>query len=204
MYIPSYYKITDMSLVADHLQKHPFGMLVSMAGGKLSATHLPFIFEKKENEFLIESHLSKANDQWKDLEGQEVLLIFQGHHGYISPSNYEKKENVPTWNYTAVQMRGTVTLKRDDEDALRILEKTINVFESAYMPQWEGLSKDYVSNMIKGLVAFEFKPTSIEAKYKLSQNKTELEKKNIINHLEKSDDNESRQLSEVMKKFYQS
>lgn len=204
MYIPSYYKITDQDKIEDHIKANPFGLMITEDQGRLHSTHLPFITEGNGESFKLISHLSRANSQWEHLVKHEVLLVFAGPHAYISPGNYEKKQNVPTWNYTSVHLYGRITLLQEETAAVEVLEKTINVFEPAYLAQWNDLNGEYKTGMLKGLVAFEFKPTLIQGKFKLSQNKTNAEIKNIIGSLGASENSEDRRLSDTMKKFYES
>lgn len=133
--------------------------------------------------------MSRANDQWRSFsENNEVLVIFQGPHAYISPSSYEKQQNVPTWNYIAAHAYGKVTVINEESEVKELLEEMINSYESSYFSQWRSLSHEYVTNMIKGIVAFKVEVTKLEGKYKLSQNKTINEQHNIIRKLQQSDD----------------
>lgn len=202
MYIPSYYKITDKERINNHLKENPFGIFTSIKDGKIQATHLPFLFVQDGERLKLISHMSRANEQWMSLQESETLTIFQGPDTYISPTNYEKRENVPTWNYTAVHIRGKARILENEEISLQLIEETIDRFEPQYKAQWKELSGQYISGMMKGLVFFEVIADSIEAKFKLSQNKTNIEKKNIIESLGRSEDRRAQGVSDVMKDFY--
>src|SRR5665647_2355299 len=99
MYIPEYFEQKDRQKSIAFMQLYNFAVMVSVKEELPVGTHLPFVIEERENDVVLVSHMSRANDQWKALEGKEVLVIFQEPHAYISPSPYEKQENVPTWNY---------------------------------------------------------------------------------------------------------
>ena len=201
MYIPAYYKETDFKTLLSYIQHNSFGVICSSGRGGIRATHLPFVAEERENRIVLTSHMSKANEHWKDLEaGSDLLIIFQGPHAYVSPSNYELKQNVPTWNYIAVHTYGKARMIPDKEGAVAVLEKTIGKYEQAFFEQWRELSADYKDAMIKGIVAFEIEVTKLEGKFKLSQNKTAKEKENIIHSFENSEDAVTRQLADEMKK----
>ena len=129
----------------------------------------------------------------------ETLVIFQGPHAYISPTHYEKKQNVPTWNYIAVHAYGKATLLKSQEQATEVLEKMINTYEAEYFEQWKQLSETYKSGMIKAIVAFEIEVTNLEGKFKLSQNKTKNEQQHIANAFENSNDTLEKNLSKEMK-----
>jgi transcriptional regulator len=200
MYTPSENKETDSVKLLAFMQANSFAVMCCSGVGGLKATHLPFVIEQRGEQTFITSHMARANDQWKDLgNGADLLLIFQGAHGYISPSLYEKKESVPTWNYIAVHAYGKARLLTDKEESIHVLEKMISQYEPAYFSQWKQLNASYIDGMIKGIVAFEIEVSRLEGKYKLSQNKTEKEKDNIIESLEASKDVQARALSEEMK-----
>ena len=200
MYIPSYYHETDEHKLIEFMKAHSLAALVSAQNKSIHATHLPFIIEKREHKIYLISHMAKANPQWKDLsENAELLIIFQGPHGYVSPSHYEKKQNVPTWNYMAVHAYGKETIITDNNAVISILEKTIMNYDISYFNQWKELSDDYKNGMIKGIVAFEIEITRLEGKFKLSQNKTKKEQQNIITAFEKSGDSLQAGLANEMK-----
>src|ERR1051326_2663749 len=199
MYIPHYYKEEDRAKLIGFMRAHSFGVLIS-AGEYIHGTHLPFLIEERGEELYLLTHLAKANPQWTEFtKGKELLAIFTGPHGYVSPSNYEKKESVPTWNYVAVHVYGNPVIIADNERTVALLERTIDTFEKAYRDHWEHLPADYKQKMIKGIVAFEMKVTKLEGKYKLSQNKTRNERENIIRAFEKNGDGISNEVAAFMK-----
>ena len=198
MYIPPYYQETDEAKLLAFMQAHSFALLASAQNNNVRATHLPFIVEKRDNKIYLVSHLAKANPQWAEFEN-ELLIVFQGPHGYVSPSHYEKEQNVPTWNYIAVHAYGKASIIEEPEAVINVLEKTILNYEAGYFEQWKGLSDVYKNNMIKGIVAFEIEVSRLEGKYKLSQNKTENERKAIANTFANSGDRVQEQLANEMK-----
>lgn len=189
MYIPNHYVEDDTQKLAGFMKAHSFGVMVNVVDGKPWGTHLPFVVTEKEGKVVLTSHMARANDSWKELRTeQDLLVIFQGPHAYISPSLYEKKQNVPTWNYIAVHAYGKPRIISDHTEVISVLEAMILTYEESYFAQWKELSQDYVSKMVKGIVAFEIEVTQLQGKYKLSQNKTQHEQRNIITKLEKEDD----------------
>jgi transcriptional regulator len=200
MYIPKQYIENDDQKLYEFIKANSFGIIVS-ANKKLRGTHLPFVISKKDNGWILTSHMAKANPQWKEFENsEEVLIIFQGPHAYISPSFYEKKTNVPTWNYVAVHAYGTPKILNSEEESLKVLEAMILQYEEQYYSQWKTLPTDYVRNMVKEIVSFEISISTLEGKYKLSQNKTKKEQQNIIESFEKSDDSLISGVADLMKK----
>jgi transcriptional regulator len=199
MYIPSYYSETDEHTLIEFMQAHSFASMISSENNNLRATHLPFVIEKRGNQIFLVSHMAKANPQWKEFIGNELLIIFQGPHAYISPTHYEKKQNVPTWNYIAVHAYGKAVIIAEPALVITVLEKMILSYETSYINQWKQLSDDYKNSMIKGIVAFEIEITKLEGKFKLSQNKTKNEQQTIISAFEKSQDSLEKGIAEEMK-----
>ncbi|MDF2438036.1 MAG: FMN-binding negative transcriptional regulator [Bacteroidota bacterium] len=200
MYIPSYYREEDEPKLLDFMRAHNFANLVSSVNNVPLATHLPFVIEKREEKIFLVSHMAKANPQWQSFTNNSVLVIFQWPHAYISPSNYEKQQNVPTWNYVAVHAYGMPRIIDEPKEVWSLMERTIENFEEKFMSQWKDLSPEYVNGMLKAIVAFEIEVTKLEGKFKLSQNKTKNEQKNIIESLEKSEDSVERGIAEEMRK----
>lgn len=200
MYIPKLNEMTDRQEALEFIRRFSFGTIVTCREGKPLATHLPFLIEERGEKVLIKSHFSKVNDQWRDLEKGEVLIIFSEPHAYISPRHYEKELNVPTWNYLAVHAYGKGKIVSETREVIDVLEQTIHQFEEAYRAQWDSLPEGYKLGMIKGIVAFEVEATDLQAKKKLSQNKTETEQHRIIEHLSASSDTNERWIAEYMKR----
>jgi transcriptional regulator len=120
------------------------------------------------NDILV-GHIAKVNPQWKYFkEHTQVLCIFNGPHSYVSSSWYEK-EDVPTWNYIAVHIYGTLKIQKEDA-LLASLHKLVDKYESdSKKPISIHDMSPRTMRQIKGIVGFEIKIADIEATYKLSQ-----------------------------------
>lgn len=186
MYTPKHFEMTDGTEVLTFMQQYSFATIVSIQNNLPVATHLPFVIKEDEQQITLLSHFAKANGQIAGIAGQEVLVIFAEPHAYISPSNYEKQQNVPTWNYVAVHAYGEIKIITDNNKAMLLLEDMINTFEEGYLKQWQSLDQSYRQKMLKGITAFEIAVNKIEGKKKLSQNRSELERESIISNLNKS------------------
>ena len=116
--------------VLDFIRKNSFATLYTQVEGRPWATHLPVFLEgKSEGKFVLHGHLAKANSQWKQLaQAEEVLIVFQGPHAYISSSWYTH-ENVPTWNYLAVHVYGKVRLI-EGEELMHHLKSLVDQFRT--------------------------------------------------------------------------
>ena len=200
MYIPKYFENTDTGDIIAFMQLYSFGTIVTTQNEHIEATHIPFVIEQDGGEVTITSHFAKANPQAQQLLDNEVLVIFSEPHAYISPKHYEKEESVPTWNYIAVHAYGKATIIDSRRQQLILMEKMISQYDTVYLDQWNNLPDEFKTKMLKGIVAFEIKVTSLQAKNKLSQNRSETERQSIINALEKSNDANELQIAGYMKK----
>lgn len=198
MYVPPEYTFTDSAEQLAFMRAYPFVTLVTAdTAGVPRATHVPVIIAETGDSWHIKTHLAKANPQQEDFT-REVLLIFQEPHAYISPSLYERKLNVPTWNYVAVHLYGTVNILEAMTDKIALLEASMQSFEAEYLAQWATLPDAYKMALLDGIIALEIHPKRIEAKAKLSQNKTERDRENIIAHLSNSEQGTERDLANLM------
>ena len=200
MYIPNHFNQPDRAAALDFMRKYSFATLVTAAPDAApTATHLPFTIEQREEAIWLIAHMARQNPQWRQFSENEVLVIFQEPHAYISPQWYDKEQNVPTWNYVAVHAYGKPRLIEDESAVFNVLEKLILNSEAGYLEQWNRLPEGYKSGMVKGLVAFELEVTRLEAKEKLSQNRTPKEIGQVIDGLENSELAGDRELAGIMK-----
>jgi transcriptional regulator len=189
VYIPEFNRQEDRAAILAFMKANPFAILVSNADGVPFATHLPLLIDEAGDDIVVQGHMAKANAHWKSMkEGEESLIIFHGPHAYISPSLYEIRESVPTWNYAAIHLYGEPTLFSDEAGLKATLHRMIDKFESSYMAQWTELGEQYQSRMMKHIVGFEIKVKKVEAKFKLSQNRTKGEQARVIQCLNRSKD----------------
>jgi transcriptional regulator len=201
MYIPKYYKLTNVDEIWDFVQENPFGTLVTTDHGIPIATHLPLGLNKKGDDYYITGHMAYGNPQWKTFEiCEDVLVMFQGPNAYISSSWYGH-ENVPTWNYQAVHVYGKACILSKDEliEELKImLGKYEEKRENPIL--WDNLSPHLLENELKGIVGFKIKVGEIQAAYKLSQNRNNTDYMNIIEKLQNEVKPNSRQIADLMEK----
>lgn len=201
MYIPNHFEEKDRTKILSFMRQYSFATIVNNNNGKLAATHLPFVIEERGDDIILISHFAKANDHWKSLEQNEPLVIFSEPHAYISPVHYDHQQNVPTWNYIAVHAHGYAKLVDDEEGKLLLLEKTIRNFETEFLSQWDSMTDKFRSGMMQGIIGFEIKVTDLQAKYKLSQNRSSAEKEKIISELSQSKNLSVSEIADYMKKL---
>jgi len=184
LYIPEHFRNEDRATALAFMRANPFVILVSNTDQGPFATHVPVVIRESADHLAIRGHVAKANPHWRHLQNDPTcLVIFHGPHAYISPSNYDTHENVPTWNYGAVHIYGTATTYAEPEQLLKILHDLIPTFEAAYEQQWSSLTEAYRQRMLSHIVGFEMAVTKVEAKFKLSQNRTRNEQQHVIDSL---------------------
>lgn len=203
MYIPKYFAETNEEKLIEFMREFNFATLITAENDVPFATHLPFIIETRADKIYLQAHLAKANPHWQQFENKDVLVIFQEPHAYISPLNYEKTENVPTWNYIAVHAYGRIKTFPPVENLI-LLEKQVKAFDQKYFEtNWQQISDEYKTNLAKGVVAFEIEVTDLQGKKKLNQNKTGKDANNVIEALEKSDNEQEKLIAKYMKEVHQ-
>ena len=201
MYIPKIYKNENPEEIRAFLKAHAFGIIVTAVAGKSLATHIPLLIDKnKANKEILHGHISKANEQVDHLKnGSEVLCIFNGPHSYVSSSWYDFEE-VSTWNYVSVQVRGILRLL-DQEALYQSVKKLMDTYEAKQEKpvRLEDLS-EATMRQLHGIIGFEIEINSIEAAYKLSQNRDDKNHKAVVAQLQKTQQPQEQQLAKMMLK----
>src|ERR1051326_6590395 len=187
MYIPDHFKEERTTVLHELMRAHPLAAIVTSGQRGLMANHVPLLLDPKPAPYgKLRGHFSKANEQWHELEkGGEVLAIFSGAEGYISPSWYATKREtgrvVPTWNYVAVHAYGAVRLFEDGE--LRaFLEALTEEHEHKFSPPWKisDAPPAYVEGQLRAIVGFEIAITRLEGKWKMSQNRSTADRAGVV------------------------
>lgn len=200
MYTPKLYREENREKILEFLQQNEFATLVCYDGEKPVASHLLVEVLEEGEKLLINGHMSKANSLWKMFEhNPEVLVIFLGAHTYISPTWYGHV-NVPTWNYQSIHIYGRPRLITEHEEAYSLLKRLVDRHESNGHYKMETLPQDFVEKEMKGIIAFQVEATRIEANYKLSQNRNDMDYRSIVSHLEERTDELSHGVADAMKK----
>ncbi|SHM74955.1 FMN-binding negative transcriptional regulator [Gracilibacillus kekensis] len=202
MYIPRHFRMDDKELIYDFIDKYGFATLFSQHQGEPNATHLPVMLNKSEN--ALYGHFARPNEHWKDALNQQVLVVFQGPHCYISPTWYETDKAVPTWNYASIHVYGTLEIVEDRKVIFDSLNELVNKYERSDSPyNLDDIPSGFIDGMMKGIVAFRIEISKIEAKAKLSQNHTVQRQELIIKNLETSPIQDNLQVASLMRKNLQ-
>ena len=181
MYVPRHFGMADPQVTA-FLAGHTSGQLVTVGpDGRPDATLLPYLLdgpsEGAETPRVI-AHLARANEHWQRItDGAPGLFVVTGANAYISPSWYASKREhgrvVPTWNYSAVHLRGTVRV-HDDPDWLReVVTRLTDLHEEGRQDRWfvTDAPEAYVAGQLRAIVGVELVIDEVEGKAKLSQNR---------------------------------
>jgi transcriptional regulator len=200
IYIPPYFEIKNREEMHDIITSYGFATLTSLHQGSLTATHIPLLLSEDKTELI--GHFAKGNRQWVDIAEQEVLVVFQGPHCYISPSWYESQDTVPTWNYVTVHVTGQIKLMVDGDN--RLWESMQNLTTKYEEPtsdySLEEVDSSYIQSLSKGVVGFTLKINRIEGKAKLSQNHSKERVERVITALVKIDKSNEQDIAKWMKK----
>jgi len=178
MYLPDHFKISEAEEIFSFLDANAFGQLVSLQDDRFMVSHLPFLISADRKQ--LHCHLARQNPQWQQLEGQQVLVTFQGPHDYVSPSWYQSP-GVPTWNYQAVHVYGGCRVFDAAGELATLVEALSARYESAFENPWE---PQYRDAMLKAIVGVEIAIDEIQCKYKLSQNRSEADQQGVIDRLD--------------------
>lgn len=140
------------------------------------------------------AHLARANDHWRAIEpGAKALLVVGGPQAYISPSWYAAKAEhgrvVPTWNYSSVHLTGRVTIRDDAEFVRGVVTRLTEAHEAGRDEPWQvsDAPAAYVEGMLRAIVGVELVVERVEAKAKLSQNRSVADRRGVVAGLGASD-----------------
>jgi transcriptional regulator len=186
MYRPKAFQEDNTDKLVAFMRANGFATLVSILDGFPLASHLPLVVKVQDDTIKLVGHLAQQNPQWQAFKLAESLAIFTGPHAYISPTLYEKHESVPTWNYIAVHAYGVpkiITLNDTPELMNTMINEMLDTYEADYKSHWQSLSNKFQERMMNGIVGFEMSVTRLEGKYKLSQNRTQVEQQNVSDTL---------------------
>jgi transcriptional regulator len=175
VYTPAHFHDPDGTWAADLVRSNPLALLASNgADCSPHATHLPIVTQTLDADLAgtrLLGHMNRANPHWAALEsGTPVVASFTGPHAYVSPAVYEVSPAAPTWNFTAVHVRGTLTKLDPGESTLAVVRATVAAFDARFGTGWDmSDSVDYFRRIVPAVGAFHLDVTSVEGMFKLSQ-----------------------------------
>lgn len=191
MYIPEQFEIEDEEEVFAFIEANAFGQLISTVSGRLFSSHIPFLASPDRTRII--GHLAIKNPQHADLDGQEALVTLQGPHGYVSPAWYNSP-GVPTWNYQAVHIYGQCQVFHDSDRLRGVVDALTSRYEALFAVPWQ---PSYNDLMLSAIIGVEVTINEIQCKYKLSQNRSDKDRTQVIEQLKSSG---SKELAEAMER----
>ena len=204
MFVPKINTWNDDADIKAFIKENNFGIFIlTDSKGVPHATHIPILLEQNESgSAVLHGHVSKANIAAQLIDTVEnALVIFHGAHAYVSSSWYEK-ENVSTWNYTAVHIYGKIRQLTSEELLKNVTHLTEKYESSMKKPrQVESMSEEMLRKELRGIVGFEMTLDDVQAKRKLSQNRNDRDYINIVNELEHTADAAAQATASDMKKM---
>lgn len=186
MYQPPLHREDRLDVQHDLIASHPLGLLISNCPEGILANSIPFLLQRPAGPFgTLHAHMARANPQWQTLDGQNVLVVFQGPQSYVSPSFYATKQEtgkvVPTWNYAMVQARGVARLITDPTWLDSQIDALTRRHESHRAKPWavSDAPRAFIEAQLRGIVGLEIEIAAIEGKWKVSQNRPEADRRGV-------------------------
>lgn len=171
MYTLKHFEETRADVLDALIRHYPFATVVANTANGLVANHLPFELV----DGVLHGHVARGNELVR-MDGVEVLLVFRGPDGYISPNWYPTKHEtgreVPTWNYAVLHVHGRLRVI-DDAVWLKVLLERLTDHHEADQPQpWKmsDAPQDHIETSLRGIVGLEVTIDRVDGKFKLSQN----------------------------------
>jgi transcriptional regulator len=190
MYQPAHgrFAVADPAPLLAELVRQVPATLVTLGEEGLRASILPMLFDPDDGDHgTLRGHLARPNSQWRDAGSDvEVLAIFDGPDAYVSPALYEEKrltgKVVPTWNYVTVLAHGTLVARPEAEWLLPHVRRLVERHEAGRSDPWsiDDAPAGYVETMVRAIVGLELRITRLEAKRKLSQNRSAADIEGVI------------------------
>jgi transcriptional regulator len=206
LYEPPLHRNENLPDLHALIKERVFGLLVSNGAEGILANSVPFVLDAAASKLgTLKVHLARANPQWRDLQAQpDVLVVFQGHDHYITPSWYATKQEtgkvVPTWNYTMVQAKGRAKVMDDAWLDQQIKELTQTLEQRREQPWAVGdAPADFIAMQRRAIVGVEIEILDIRGKWKTSQNRNAADRAGVVAGLEAMGDEDSRAMAGIVR-----
>ena len=194
------------------IKAHPLATLVTqMTTGAqgLEANHIPLLIDPEPSPFgTLRGHVARANPVWRTFNADvDVLAVFQGPQGYITPSWYPRKAQhgkvVPTWNYAMVHAHGPLKIIDEAEWLRKLVTRLTESQESLRAMPWHvtDAPPDYIDTMLKAIVGIEIPLRRLQGKWKMSQNRLPQDRDGVIAGLEECSDEASRAMLDALSRY---
>jgi transcriptional regulator len=188
LYVPRHFARSDAAAIRRVVDEFGFATLITAAGIEPMLSHVPILVEHgPDGPVAAIGHVAAANPHAALLGGGPAMLLFQGPQGYVSPNWYTSPaQSVPTWNYVAVHLHGTIE-RQDTPAEKRIIVDALSArHEAAFAKPWtsDKMTPELLEKMLDAIVGFRLRVTRIDAKFKLSQNRSLADREGVLRGLE--------------------
>jgi len=207
MYRVEAFEIENQAILTAHLAEHPFASLVINGDEGPCVEHLPLELDGSIGaRGALLGHVSRANPVWRQGDALRALAVFVGPQAYVSPAWYATKATdprvVPTWNYAAVHVSGTLRFFHDASRLHDLLTRLTDRFESMRSTPWHvsDAPADFIERMSTGIVGLELEIDRMQGKWKMSQNRPPADRAGVIEGL-RHEARASRSVADVMAAF---
>lgn len=203
MYVPAHFAADDADALIARLARRVAGILVTLdADGAPVASHLPILWDAERR--VATGHIARANPHWKQGAGTG-LIVLSGPEAYVTPAWYPSKsehgKTVPTWNYEAAHITGQVEWFDDAARLEAVVRDLSAVHEAGRAAPWsiEDAPRPYIDALLRGIVGVRLTAERVEAKRKLSQNKSDADFHGVRAGLEASPDSDAKEIGAAMR-----
>jgi transcriptional regulator len=208
MYCPAHFSEADPGTLRELIEQHPLGALVVQTPQGLSCDHIPMLHDADGSTHgRLIGHVARSNPVWQHAPGQELLVVFQGVNGYISPNWYATKADsgkvVPTWNYAVVHVHGVLKPLHEHDPIHGILTRLTEHHEATQEHPWRvsDAPEDYTRSLIKAIVGFEIAITRMQGKWKVSQNQPEKNRESVVLGLNQSRQRDAQPMAQLVQQL---
>ena len=190
MYCPGSFRQDDAETQKALIRQYPLGTIFTSVNG-LEANAIPFLLVQDEAGVRLQAHIARANPQLAAFrQACEVLVVFYGPDAYVTPSWYPSKQldgkQVPTWNYTMIQVKGKVAVMDDPQWVYDQIQRLSIRQESGRAEPWAvtDAPADYIETQMKAIIGIEIVVDEVKGKYKLSQNRSQTDFQGVVTGLQ--------------------
>lgn len=201
MYQQPYFSKQDEDSLFQFMESHPFVFLVVADGMHIQATHIPVEVQKVDGEIIISGHLMSNTPHHLAMEkNPNVTAIFSGPHCFVNASWYTEPKQASTWNYMDVHAQGKIQFT-DRAGTLELIKRITDQYVGLDAPaSFQQLDENYIDHSLQYIIGFHICVTSVKHTFKLSQNKNQQTRENIIRQLMATSDADSQKIAEEMQK----
>lgn len=206
MYQPAHHDVTDLAVLHDLIEAHPFGTWATAPDGVLEMNHIPFLLDRaKGPQGTLIGHVARVNPVWQ--HASTSIVAFHGPQAYITPNWYPSKhaqgKAVPTWNYAVVQAHGQPRAIEDKAKLLQVLRHLTNAHEARQALPWSvsDAPADYIDALLAAIVGIEIPIERLVGKWKVSQNRPAADRLGVVAGLTGSDEAQASAMAALVQQF---